>query len=72
MPQATDEIRAPWHNEEADYDIGAWNYLKSMGWTEEKFFLVAPRLHDQITDKEWGAVDYLVDEWDWAYRCCKN
>lgn len=68
MPQATDEVRAPWHGAEEGGDIAAWRYLESMGWTETKFVLTARKKHEDVTDKEWGAVDYLCDEWDWSYR----
>lgn len=69
MPQASDEIRAPWHNEEAGYDDGAWKLLQSKGWIEQKFTLRHPYDDpEKISEDEWGAVQYLIDEWDWDYE----
>ena len=69
MPQATDEVRKPWHNDEAGYDDGAWKFLKSKGWIEQKFTLRHPYARGKdIPDDEWGAVCYLLDEWDWDYN----
>ena len=67
MPTASNEVRAPWHNEAAGYDAGAFEYLERRGWTEDKFLLSPPRIPHVISLQEYGAVDYLCDEWDWGY-----
>jgi hypothetical protein len=67
MPQASDEIRAPWHGHDEGGDIAAWRFLKSEGWTEVRWILHPNKPTTEITDKEWGAVLYLCDEWDWGY-----
>lgn len=64
MPQASAELRAEWHT--GDGDIKAWEYLKGRGWREHKFVLKPPCKRTP-SKKEWRAVDYLCDEWDWAY-----
>jgi hypothetical protein len=63
----TDEeaVPASWESME-----DAWGYLKSQGWTEAaNGVLKAPpkKLHKHITSKEYEAVDYLCDEWDWDF-----
>lgn len=67
MPTASDEVRAPWHNEEAGFDSGAFEYLEVRGWTEDKFCLQPPRKPHVISLREYAAVDYLCDEWDWGF-----
>lgn len=67
MPQASDEVRAPWHGADEGGDIAAWTFLKLHGWTEKRFHLFANKGPALVTDKEWSAVEYLCDEWDWAF-----
>lgn len=65
MPTASDEVRAPWHNEDAGYDGGAADFLEACGWTEKEFCLMRPLHPHVISPREYSAVDYLCDEWDW-------
>ena len=53
----------------------AWSFLKSRGWTGERDGLLKAPLgkpHLQISEKEYSAVDYLCDEWDWAFYGVKS
>lgn len=65
MPQASDEVRAKAREHGWDGDGEAWAYLKSVGW-EEKHFVLYPPIRRCVIEKEWDAVAYLCDEWDWA------
>ncbi len=50
-------------------DLIAWDILESQGWTEIRFVIHPPRdrKKSEISDMEWNAVEYLCDEWDWAF-----
>lgn len=69
MPTASEAAPTSWENMQ-----DAWAYLKLMGWTEKVGFLRAPpgKTHKYISAKEYSAVDYLCDEWDWAFYGVKS
>jgi hypothetical protein len=62
MPQATDEQRDRWPGGDAE----AITYLEAAGFKLTKIWTwIKPDGHDP-TPKEWDAVDYLVNEWDFG------
>jgi hypothetical protein len=71
MPQATDELREKIDGYfKSGIDLYApLEYLKSEGWTDDKGWLFSPSR--TITEKEWDCVDFLCDEWDFAYNAAK-
>lgn len=66
MPQASEEDRdravRTWGSILGD---GPMEFLKSKGWTEDKGFWTPPKA-GEISEEEWFAFDFLMDEWDHA------
>lgn len=63
MPQASNELRAmfPGHDAQALAVIDA-NFVVAKGW------VIRPRVSGyKMSDQEGYAIDYLCDEWDFAY-----
>lgn len=63
MPQASDELRAKFPG----YDIEATDVLLSAGWETDGCGWWTLPAHEP-TDREWDALDYLLNEWDHAVR----
>lgn len=63
MPQATPELRAkfPGHDSEA-MEVLAKNFTQSKGVYRKKDPNYKPNL------REWDAVDYMIQEWDYGYE----
>ena len=63
MPQATKELRAkfPGHDAEA-LEVIAANFVEWKGYIRKKDPLYQP------TQREWDAIDYLFQEWDYCYE----
>jgi hypothetical protein len=63
MPQATDELRAefPGHDSEA-MDVLDANF------TQTKFVYRKKDRAYQPTPREWAAINYLFQEWDYGYE----
>jgi hypothetical protein len=68
MPQASEELRAMWGD-----DNEALTYLEGRGIKEpdRNGMLVIPNGFD-LTDKDVAAIRYLMDEWDFAWRQIGN
>lgn len=67
MPQASEELRSKMRARFDSIDIFApLQYLKNSGWSESKGHLSPPNA--PITDDEWECVDFLCEEWDYAYN----
>lgn len=66
MPQATDELRAkfPGWDQEAQEVLGTnfTLHYPSVGIIRKRDPKYKP------TEREWDAVDYLIQEWDYAYE----
>jgi hypothetical protein len=62
MPQASDELRAQF-----DDDNIAWMVLQT-NYAEHRFLIYPKVLGYEGTKKENDAIDYLCSEWDWAYE----
>lgn len=72
MPQADDELRAKidgYFSNGVDL-FGPLEFLKENGWQDDKGTLLSP--NREITEKEWDCVDFLCDEWDFAYYAAKG
>lgn len=66
MPQASDEDRE-WAREEfGSMDLaGPMSYLEDNGWVLTPEWEWIPP-HEDITEKEYMCVNFLVDEWDFG------
>jgi hypothetical protein len=62
MPQATDELRA----EFPGWDVEALAVLET-NFTEEKGVFRKKDPSYQPTKREWDAIDYMFQEWDYMY-----
>ena len=73
MPQATNELRQKMHDRFGDSidDHGPWMYLEERGYTEDGFLIHAPVGH-VISEEEGDCIDFLCDEWDWAFAGAGN
>lgn len=73
MPQATDESRnqmVEYFGQESFCDLYApLEFLRAQGWTDPAGWLRYPegKTRAEITKKEWDCVDFLCDEWDFAF-----
>lgn len=73
MPQATDELRDKidgYFGEGVDLHKPL-TFLKENGWADKAGLLLAPNGRE-ITEKEWDCVDFLCDEWDFAFTAAKG
>lgn len=48
-------------------DGTAWNYLKRLGFTNNKGMIHPPYRSYSISEEEWDAITYLAQEWDWDF-----
>ena len=70
MPQATDELRDRWGGEQGVGEDKAYNHLKARGFVFTRGGMIHPPSdYDHKTDTTdcEGAIDFLVDEWDYGY-----
>ena len=80
MPQASDELRTkiaayfPDDGTDEHYSAisshNAERFLESVGWIVDKAWVCHPplgKVHEEITDKEWDCVDFLIQEWDYGF-----
>ena len=71
MPTATSELRAKmdeYFGNEID-DSGPRAFLLGNGWIENRGVWSSP---PKPTEKEWDCLDFLVQEWDYAYSAGKQ
>jgi hypothetical protein len=62
MPQSSPELRAKWEN-----DSVALKYLEQRGIREVRNgIFIAPKNRDDWDAIDWSAVQYMVEEWDFA------
>ena len=68
MPQASDELRQRMNERFGDpIDDGEpWKFLKARGYTAPRFLIRPPEGHT-VTEDEGECIDFLCDEWDWAF-----
>lgn len=52
-------------------DKEAWEYLEKRGFTEERFIIDIPDVL-KLSKKEFYALYYLIQEWDWGYKELKE
>lgn len=62
MPQATDELRRKFPG----YDSEALEVI-AKNFSEHKGLIKLLDSNYQPTEREWDAVDYLIQEWDYMY-----
>lgn len=67
MPQASQELREEWMADGIASDEKAMQYLKAAGYRlTRQWFWIKPTPAHSPTDKEWSAICFLVDEWDFG------
>jgi hypothetical protein len=64
MPQSSEEMRARWGGEQGVGEDKALAFLKKHGWKEVANGYMLPS--DGATDEQWDAMQFLVEEWDFA------
>lgn len=62
MPQASDALNEEWKSDEF-----ALNYLDGRGVREVKNGILLLPKGLNLTDRDWRAITYLMDEWDFDY-----
>lgn len=70
MPQASEELRAKWGGKCGIMEDKAEKFLRDMGWTEHRFVWHRPsgKAASDISNDEWEALQFLIDEWDHGYK----
>jgi len=64
MPQASDELREKFPGYDAEaLEVIAANFTETRGLIRRKSSSYLPN------QREWDAVDYLIQEWDYVYSC---
>ena len=73
MPQATDELRQKMERRFGDPidSDGPTEFLMERGYKFNKGWISSPVAHEP-TDLEADCIDFLVDEWDYAYTGIKE
>lgn len=70
MPQASDELRGKMKARFGTIDCHLpLKFLQDSGWTEKAGWLFSP--NRVVAEGEWERVDFLCDEWDFAYDAAK-
>lgn len=69
MPQTTDELRARMKARFGDEisDGPPWEFLVSRGYTERGGYIFLPNPIHRVTQDEGECIDFLCEEWDWAF-----
>lgn len=68
MPQATDEQREAIIARFGSIDIeGPLKFLSDKGYTEKAGYLILPNPLHKVTKDEGECIDFLCDEWDFAF-----
>ena len=62
MPQASDALRDEWKD-----DTTALNFLDGRGVREVRNGMLLLPKGIALTDRDWRAITYLMDEWDFDY-----
>lgn len=69
MPQATDKLRNIMRLRfDSNDSHPPWAFLASKGYTERMGFISLPSPLHKITEDEGDCIDFLCDEWDWAFE----
>ncbi len=68
MPQATDEQRKAWGGEQGVGEDKAIGFLEGRGFILGRdWFWDKPTPEHVVTEEEFGAMAFLVDEWDFGW-----
>lgn len=69
MPQATDELRAIMEKRFGDPidETGPLQYLMSCGYSERGGMLTPTFFDHKISERESECIQFLCDEWDFAF-----
>lgn len=62
MPQASSELQ----NKFPGMETEAWQILSKAGFADDRGIIRPPKRH-VLTPREFDAVSYLCDEWDYAF-----
>ncbi len=68
MPSSSDFLRTKWADSEGNItDAVAQKYLEDKGFIlTEKWFWKLPNPNYHITDDDFSAIQYLIEEWDFG------
>lgn len=67
MPQASYEQRKAWGGYGGIGEDKAEDYLQGKGWVlTHRWTWVPPTLGHPTSEQEWGAIQFLIDEWDYG------
>jgi len=61
MPESSPRLRAMFEDDSAAADV-----LEAAGWTCVDFTWQVPADESTVTDREWDALQYLCEEWDYG------
>lgn len=67
MPSASEELRAEWGEDGGVGESKAVAFLWASGWHCSDTFLWSKPRDRKPTEKEWRALDFLIQEWDFGY-----
>ena len=63
MPQASADLQAEWPG----MDKEAIKYLQDRGWRlNRRWQWIKPHPSHEPAEREWSAIEYLIDEWDFG------
>ena len=69
MPQASDELRAKMRERFGSIDLtGPQDHLLAQGYTINHGFITLPSPLHRATEGEGNCIDFLCDEWDYAFN----
>lgn len=67
MPQASDEQRRQWGDNGGVGEQKAIAHLEGRGFVlTRQWTWIKPTPDYQLDNDDWGAVGFLIDEWDWG------
>ncbi len=66
MPQATTELQNRWGGLNGIGDDKAIAFLEGRGFRMEHFCWKRPHPGYEISEEEWSAIDFLIQEWDYG------
>jgi hypothetical protein len=68
VPQASDELRARWNDGDNVDDVRATDHLFHHGFKVSRGGVIYhPDPNYKPTETDNSAIDYMLDEWDYAY-----
>lgn len=66
MPSASDEDRLEWGGAQGIGEDKAMGYLQDKGFVLNGWQWTKPSSGYLVTEDDWGAINFLIDEWDFG------